>query len=90
LPNVSVQEQVESKNQYEIYPNPFNSNISIQGDLNRIEQFKLYTLSGMLISTLQKSKNINLSAMDNGTYILEIETQSGLIERHKIIKVKNE
>jgi len=88
LPTVSIQEQT-IKNNFSIYPNPFNSNLMIEGDLNKINSLKLFNFSGSLISNLNKTKNINLSELDNGIYFLEIEIEKDKIERHKIIKVKN-
>jgi hypothetical protein len=90
LPTVSIQEQETQMLSYSVFPNPFNSNFSIEGDLNRIKSLKLFNFNGSLIGIINKSKIINLSEINNGTYILEINTQSGKTERHKIIKVKNE
>ena len=73
-----------------LYPNPFNSSITLKTTLNnKIYNVTLFDISGRIIIAKKDinstSKKINLSNLTNGSYFLKINTGSGEIVK-KIIK----
>ena len=73
-----------------LYPNPFNSSITLKTTLNnKIYNVTLFDISGRIIIVKKDinstSKKINLSNLINGSYFLKIITGSGEIVK-KIIK----
>ena len=73
-----------------LYPNPFNSSITLKTTLNnKIYNVTLFDISGRIIIVKKDinstSKKINLSNLTNGSYFLKINTGSGEIVK-KIIK----
>ena len=73
-----------------LYPNPFNSSITLKTTLNnKIYDVTLFDISGRIIIVKKDinstSKKINLYNLTNGSYFLKINTGSGEIVK-KIIK----
>lgn len=67
-----------------IYPNPTSSSIQIQ--LNQvIKKGAIFNLIGKKVKNIT-SKNIDISSLQIGVYVLKIETESGRIAMKKIIK----
>lgn len=75
-----------------VYPNPFNDilNVSMGNDLSRKVQVSLYSLSGALVYSKEhlvdnSAIQLELSALNSGTYIMKIITE--FTQNHsKIIK----
>lgn len=67
-----------------IYPNPASSTVTIQTN-EAIENVIVYNLLGKEILR-GKSEIINISSLSQGMYILQIETQNGVIGTKRIIK----
>jgi len=78
--NVSI---VDYKNHILIYPNPATHVINITGD--RVSTVRMYNNIGQLILTQHNTNTINVSALQNGIYLLTIETSTGSIIQKKII-----
>jgi len=73
------------KEDFSIYPNPTRNTITIKSAQN-IASTKVYNKIGQLLLVSTNSKNIDLSKLNNGLYILKIENESGSIFSRKIIK----
>ena len=72
----------------EIYPNPANDLISISYPLQTaIQQINIRNISGQLIQSIHPTDkaNIDISALSNGVYILEIQAGGNMIYR-KLVK----
>lgn len=68
-----------------IYPNPATDVITVVLKNNEIiDNLKIYAMDGKLL-TVVKNKNIDVSHLSAGNYILEIVTSNGVL-RKKIIK----
>ena len=81
ISNVGI---VDYKNNILIYPNPANDVINITGDI--ISTVKMYNNIGQLILTQHNTNTINVTALQNGIYLLTIETTTGNMIQKKIIK----
>lgn len=69
-----------------VYPNPFNSSISIESSF-QINQVTLYSIIGQPILTVSNPKGfINTDSVKPGLYLLKIESSSGETVFFKIIK----
>jgi len=70
-----------------LYPNPTNDIINIQSN-SKIKSVQVYNMNGqvMISKTIQnQNAKINVAGYISGTYIVKVETESG-IQTHKIIK----
>lgn len=67
-----------------IYPNPVTDFISIQG--KRVASMTLLTLNGKIMKTERSLNSMDVSAMAQGGYILQIKDTKGGISSHIIIK----
>jgi len=66
-----------------VYPNPATNFINISGDM--VSEIKMYNNIGQLILTQHNTNTINISALQNGIYLLTIETQTGQTTQKKLI-----
>ncbi|WP_070137136.1 T9SS type A sorting domain-containing protein [Crocinitomix algicola] len=77
--NIGIDESPESLN-LTIFPNPATHTIQIDGDINSqsIELINVMDLNGRTILTFDnKSPLVNVSSLNSGTYILEVQTING-------------
>ncbi len=83
--NVIGVEEINSENNFVIYPNPTKGLITIIGD----EEVKFITLRNILGENLLLSKNhqIDLNSYPDGVYFIEIETDHGKSIK-KVLKTK--
>ena len=78
-------EENESALQPVIYPNPTTAFFSIQAT-EEIEGVEIYDLAGTLVLSLKnQSKNINLSGLERGTYLVKVSYWNGLNSISKIV-----
>ena len=69
---------------FKLYPNPVNDvvNIAIESELKTVE---IYTLQGQKVMTTNQ-KEVNVSQLNTGIYLVKIEDENGAIATQKIIK----
>ncbi len=81
--NLAIQEN-ELKLKISIYPNPASEKISVKSE-TAISKIELYDLSGKKLkeSTL---KEMNISTLPRGNYLLKITDKNGNTETQKLIK----
>jgi uncharacterized protein YjdB len=78
-----------TENQIEVYPNPASNNLYIS-DVQNIASVSIFDITGHL--TLSKSNDfstIDISLLNNGIYLLKINTKNGDTVARKIVKVKD-
>ncbi|RLD26518.1 MAG: hypothetical protein DRI75_11565 [Bacteroidetes bacterium] len=83
-------DEFESSN-FKIYPIPARDYISIDSNLTKLENIKLYNLNGELISSnnypnTNKSHKIDVSSFAKGMYILQVQTDKGILYKKIIIQ----
>jgi hypothetical protein len=69
-----------------IYPNPATNVIHISGDM--VLEVKMYNNIGQLILNQYNTNTINVSELQNGFYILSVETTTKQITQKKLIIMK--
>ena len=67
-----------------IYPNPATAILNIQAE-NEIKSVEIYSLLGQKIMT-ENQKQINVSGLSNGIYMLRIEDENGAVATSKFVK----
>ena len=80
---VSTTNIYEDQNNILIYPNPASDIITVVG--KNISEIKIYNCIGQLMLIQQNVNEINVSKLENGIYILNIETMDGSRLQRKII-----
>jgi hypothetical protein len=70
-----------------IYPNPASTEIYIDvtGSNNQIENLRIVSIHGQVLIQSRKADRINISALTEGVYILQIELAGGVQESKRIL-----
>lgn len=76
-------EQIPSEQLFKAYPNPANNHLQFSEVANK---FALYSLNGQLVMSGRDAKAINLDAVDNGTYILVVNTPEGITSQRVTVQ----
>ena len=66
-----------------IYPNPTSDNFTIEME-NEVKSVEIYSLLGQKILTAT-SKNINISNVSKGVYLVRIEDSNNAVSTQKLI-----
>ena len=59
-----------------IYPNPVKDVLTIQGNYTSVDMFDVL---GNLVLSSETTKNINVSELSNGIYMINIKTENGIV-----------
>jgi len=88
--NIVTGVQVENKFKTRVYPMPFSEFLIIK-DETSIESIKIYDSYGRLVFELlannQPEAKLNLSHLNNGTYLIQVTEASGKTEIFRTIKL---
>lgn len=69
-----------------IFPNPAKNRVNIRGDYNSL---KMYNSTGSIVlESSEKSDYVDISTLSMGVYIIEIYSQTGVINRTKLVVTK--
>lgn len=84
---LSTNDEISNQNsKYKIYPNPSQTEISIN-NFNEIEEVKIFNLTGSLIQTIRTDfHKMNISFLANGVYTLQITNKEGKKSYTKLLK----
>jgi N-acetylneuraminic acid mutarotase len=75
-----------AKENIEIYPNPVKDQLNVKGE--SLEQITIMDLTGkVVIQRDLRTQSIDLSNLDNGSYLVEIKDVDGKIFTDKLIKM---
>ena len=78
----TVSAKNETSLDYIIYPNPANKQVTIQTNKNNIS-VRIFNLTGQVVMKTE-SKNINVSNLARGYYIVEL-TNNGIVKQDRLI-----
>jgi hypothetical protein len=74
------------QNEFSIFPNPVKDNFSIITNNNTLQKIKILDINGRIIKEVNPTnRNVDCSALSNGTYIIQAEDKSGKIITEKIV-----
>ncbi len=80
-------EELSEQSLATLYPNPTKDNILISTD-QLLRQISIYDLQGRLLQSLSpRQKEIDLSSIDPGTYLIKLVSEDGLTQTQRIIKL---
>jgi hypothetical protein len=70
-----------------IYPNPASTEIYIDltGSNNQIESLRIVSIHGQVLTQSRKADRINISALKEGVYLLQIELAGGLQKSKRVL-----
>ncbi|MBB3701359.1 carbohydrate-binding protein [Flammeovirga yaeyamensis] len=75
LMTVNSTSNSDLENEIQLYPNPATDQVSIKGLKSTTTKIKIYTISGVLVSTSilnEDERKLNVSALKKGTYVLQL------------------
>jgi len=82
---LAVDDQILDKNQFQVYPVPARDILNIKSS-HSIEQVAVFNLLGQQVLNQNKNtERINIAYLNNGIYILKIQTEDGLSITKKFI-----
>ena len=70
--------------EFSIYPNPFGEAINITGPSDSFT-IRIFSLEGIMVAFSQKAKQLNLSHLKPGIYLMELQTEKSSF-RQKLVK----
>lgn len=71
---------------FNIYPNPTSGKVTINSKQNNLEKIELVSLNGKVLIVSANRKEINLSKLPVGLYILKATTKEGTSFHKKVMK----
>jgi len=73
------------KSSLKVYPNPATDIVTVSAD-RKIENITVIDMSGKKVQSFKADKQINVSSLAKGTYILQVYYGGGAVENTKLIK----
>ncbi len=80
-----IEEDNKEQSELLVYPNPFTNTLNINLEENSLP-YSIISLEGQILQTgIYENKQIDMSELNSGIYIIQIETENGIYQQ-KIIK----
>jgi len=67
------------------YPNPVKNRLQVSGVMG-VKTWRVFTLSGSKVAAARGMESPDLSRLARGTYLVEIETNDGILHRGRFVK----
>lgn len=74
-----------TKENTSIYPNPATNYFNVDAKDDKVQNIKLYSQDGKIVLETSNTKKINISNLENGVYIVSIETATKQFSKKLII-----
>ena len=83
--NLSIMTEIKKDPKVMVYPNPADSRVTLQTDQNNIKCILIDAAGNQVMTSVISSfkESIDISQIQNGFYVLSIESDSG-VELHKL------
>jgi hypothetical protein len=79
---VGIDDDLSSQNTITLYPNPSTSQLNIKSEGLSIKNISIVDLTGRTVKMVNnKSKIIDISDLEKGTYFLRLHTDNGMVSR---------
>lgn len=77
---LSIKNLTISVNNLQIYPNPVQNELFIELEESQIMELSIFDLSGRLVKSITEhtAKSVNVSGLQQGMYILKVQTAKGV------------
>ncbi len=89
ITNLNSVEESGKTSDLKIFPNPAQDFVSFTSEKNRIEEVRMYDMSGRLVLQSKEHLKIFTGHLTEGVYIAEAYFADGIISRRKIIAGRN-
>lgn len=83
---VSVDPINAEENAIRIYPNPSAGKFFIEAGVKKLESVRIFSLTGTLLKAYNDPREIDLSFLRNGIYLLEIATENGTVRKRIMVQ----
>ena len=84
LPTATLSTTNFNSNELVIYPNPASSTITINAPFATTIGYSIYDMSGRSVMNSVTTSNVDVSGLQNGMYMLQLEA-NGTTSQHKIV-----
>lgn len=82
-----VASQTREEEALSLYPNPVSNNLQVDLKGKAIRNLSILDMNGKVVKrTGSRTGQLNVSLLDNGTYLLRIQDEAGEWHQHKFIK----
>ena len=71
--------EFSKEEKFEIYPNPASEQITIGFDVEKMIAINVLSVNGSMIRAFEPTKTIHIEDLPQGVYILELQTDDGLL-----------
>lgn len=78
--------EIEKEYTWSVYPNPTTNAISLNGELDGVEEIMLLDLNGKVLLEINGNSPIDASSLDQGTYFIRL-IRNNKVEQQKFIKL---
>ena len=84
--NLTNSINIDNKNKYTVFPNPANDLLTIQG--KNVSSIKIFNIHGniVLYKNVNNNKKVDISILNKGMYLVELEDYFGFKINKKLIK----
>jgi beta-glucanase (GH16 family) len=84
--NLTNSINIDNKNKYTVFPNPANDVLTIQG--KNVSSIKIFNIHGdiVLSNNVSNNKKLDVSILNKGMYLVELEDYFGFKSNKKVIK----
>lgn len=86
---VGMNEKTQASNFLNIYPNPASTQLNIMSNINTASELRIENLLGQLVLSKNfnhfNNQSIDVSELNNGTYLIKVKTENNCITKKIII-----
>lgn len=78
----------ESIEELKVYPNPASTEIFVDLNNNQVESLQIFSIHGQALTKVDNVNHINISNLDQGVYLLQIQMANGTRVNKKILLIR--
>jgi len=69
-----------------VYPNPATDFLNVESGATKIKNYQLFNVAGKLVREGVYNRNLEVSDLNNGLYVLRLETNKGVVHQKVMIE----
>lgn len=75
-----------AEDRIQVYPNPATNFLTIESSSDKINSYQLFNVAGQLVREGAYNRNVEVGDLDNGLYVLRLETSKGIVHQKVMIE----
>lgn len=75
-----------AEDRIQVYPNPATNVLNIESSSKKINNYQLFNVAGQLVREGIYNRSIEVGDLDNGLYVLRLETNKGVVHQKVMIE----